>query len=139
MCTHAPPTSGVSLALISSRCICQRGQCDRSALCRLFPSPIRPTHTVPILCPLLLRLFTRRHGVGSPIVAALVIRHFVGHLFHQRLILVTLTGSECALTHTSSPVKDRVSVLVQLKVERNTLVFLIYLFSIMCLCYLDAV
>ena len=41
------------------------------------------------------RLFTRRYGVGSSIVPALVIRHFIGHLFHQRLILVTLTGLEC--------------------------------------------
>ena len=108
------------------------------------PPPMRPAKVVrpaqvPTPWPLLLRLCTWRHGVGSPIVPALVIRHFVGHLFHQRLILVTLTGSECAPTHTSSPAKDRVPVLVQLKADWNTLVFWIYLFSIMSLCYLDAV
>ena len=96
-------------------------------------------HTVPIPWPLLLCLFTRRHGVGSPIVSALVIRHFFGHLFPQRLILVTLTGLECAPTHTSSPAKGWVPVLVQLKAERNMLVFLIYLFSLMSLCYLNVV
>ena len=46
MSTHAPPTSGVSLALISTRCICRIGQCERSALCRLFPPPMRPAQAL---------------------------------------------------------------------------------------------
>ena len=46
MSTHAPPISEVSLVLISSRCIFLRGQCDNWVLCKLFPPPMRPTHTL---------------------------------------------------------------------------------------------
>ena len=40
---------GASLALISSRCICRSGQCDRSALCRVFPPP--PTRPAKVVQP----------------------------------------------------------------------------------------
>ena len=59
---------------------------------------------------------------------ALVTRHFLGHLFHQRLFVIRLTGLECAPTHFSSPAKDLVLVLVQLIVELDRLVFLFICF-----------
>ena len=71
-------------------------------------------------------------------MAALVIRHFVGHLFHQRLIIVTLTGSECLPTHMSSGEGLIAGFgLAESRVEYFS--FSIYLFSIMFLCYLDVV
>ena len=125
MSTHAPPSSGVSLALIvevhfPERTVRQVGFMQAIPPVLWDLPRLYDQYTVPTPWALLLRLCTWRHGVGSPVVPALVIRHIVGHLFHQRLILVTLTGSEYAPAHTSSPAKNRVSVLVQLKADWNT-------------------
>ena len=46
MSTHAPHLSGVSTVLISSWCICLRGQSDSWGLYRLFPPPLRPTQAL---------------------------------------------------------------------------------------------
>ena len=113
--------------------------------CTLFPPLIWDQwrlcnrHTVPTSWHLLLRMPSWRHGAGSPLVPASVSRHFVGHLFHRRLNLVTLTGLEYARTPLQPPTKGWLLVLVLLRVELNTWVFKIYLFYVMSLGYLDIV
>ena len=140
MCTHASPISGVSPVLISSRCICLRRQSDSLVLYKLFPPPMRPTHALrPAQGTYSVTFVTRRHGVGSPIVPALVIRHFVGHLFHQRLFLITLIGLECPPTHFSSPVEGPTAGFGPADSRVEYVNISIYLFSFICFHYLNVV